>query len=35
MTDTIRPYRIEIPESALDDLKRRLAATRWPERAPV
>lgn len=35
MTDTIRPYRIEVPEADLADLKRRLAVTRWPERAPV
>ena len=25
------PYRIEIPEQQLEDLKRRLAATRWPD----
>lgn len=25
------PYRIEIPEAELDDLRRRLAATRWPD----
>lgn len=35
MSDAIRPYRIEIPDPALEDLKRRLATTRWPERAPV
>jgi microsomal epoxide hydrolase len=35
MTDTdIRPYRITIPESQLDDLNRRLDATRWPDEAP-
>jgi pimeloyl-ACP methyl ester carboxylesterase len=32
MTDAITPYRIEIPESALEDLKKRLANTRWPDR---
>ncbi|WP_026877585.1 epoxide hydrolase family protein [Jiangella gansuensis] len=26
----IRPFRIEIPQADLDDLRRRLAATRWP-----
>ena len=28
------PYRIEIPQEALDDLDRRLAATRWPGEMP-
>jgi pimeloyl-ACP methyl ester carboxylesterase len=32
---TIRPFRISVPESALVDLKRRIAATRWPERENV
>ena len=27
----IRPFRIDIEDSALDDLKRRLEATRWPD----
>ena len=27
----IRPFTIEVPEAALADLRRRLAATRWPE----
>lgn len=31
----IEPFRIAIPDTALNDLKRRLAATRWPEREPV
>ena len=26
----IRPFRVEFPEEALADLRRRLAATRWP-----
>ena len=26
----IRPFDIDIPEEALDDLRRRIAATRWP-----
>jgi pimeloyl-ACP methyl ester carboxylesterase len=28
------PFRIEIPQSQLDDLKQRIAATRWPEEIP-
>jgi pimeloyl-ACP methyl ester carboxylesterase len=31
----IRPYRIEVPNAGLDDLKERLARTRWPEAEPV
>jgi pimeloyl-ACP methyl ester carboxylesterase len=30
--DAVRPFRINVPEEALVDLKRRLAATRWPEK---
>lgn len=30
MTD-VRPFRIDVPDGVLDDLRRRLAATRWPE----
>jgi pimeloyl-ACP methyl ester carboxylesterase len=33
--DAIRPFRIDVPEEALIDLRRRLAATRWPERETV
>ena len=29
----IRPHRVEVPESALEDLRGRLAKTRWPEAA--
>src|SRR5260370_8727848 len=28
----IRPFRIEIPQADLDDLRARLARTRWPAR---
>lgn len=28
----IRPFRFDVPDATLDDLKRRLARTRWPER---
>src|SRR5262245_25397097 len=29
--DSVRPFRVEVPEAALTDLRRRIAATRWPE----
>ena len=35
MTDTIRPFRVDIPEEALVDLRRRIAAMRWPDRETV
>src|SRR5919112_4624671 len=31
----IRPFHVEVPEEDLDDLRRRLAATRWPTRELV
>ncbi|RLQ23231.1 alpha/beta fold hydrolase [Seongchinamella sediminis] len=31
MTDNIRPFTLAIEDTALDDLRRRLDATRWPE----
>src|SRR4051794_7922588 len=31
----IRPFRVDIPQADLDDLRRRIAATRWPERENV
>jgi pimeloyl-ACP methyl ester carboxylesterase len=31
----VRPFRINVPEEALADLRRRIAATRWPERETV
>jgi len=30
----MRPFEIDIPQSQLDDLKQRLAATRWPDEVP-
>jgi pimeloyl-ACP methyl ester carboxylesterase len=33
--DAIRPFRIEVPEEALVDLRRRVAATRWPDKEQV
>jgi len=35
MSDPIQPFRIEAPDEALADLRRRLAATRWPEAETV
>src|SRR6056297_443394 len=35
MSADIRSFRIDIPESDLDDLRRRLRATRWPETETV
>src|SRR5215207_757629 len=31
----IRPFHIEVPEEQLDELRRRIAATRWPSRELV
>src|SRR5262245_28416647 len=31
----IRPFRVDIPQEALDDLRRRLVATRWPDKETV
>ena len=33
--NAIRPFRINVPEEELVDLRRRIAATRWPERETV
>ena len=33
--EAIRPFRVHYPDEALADLKRRIAATRWPEREIV
>jgi len=32
---TIRPFRVNVPEAGITDLKRRLAATRWPDKETV
>jgi pimeloyl-ACP methyl ester carboxylesterase len=34
MSDDITPFRVEIPQDQLDDLARRLEATRWPAALP-
>ena len=31
----IRPFQIEVPDEALEDLRRRIAATNWPEKETV
>jgi pimeloyl-ACP methyl ester carboxylesterase len=31
----IRPFRVEVPQADLDDLRRRIAATNWPEQETV
>jgi pimeloyl-ACP methyl ester carboxylesterase len=33
--NSIRPFRIEFPDEALSDLRRRISATRWPDRETV
>ena len=34
-TDAVRPFRVHFQDEALADMKRRIAATRWPEREIV
>src|SRR5580765_3233699 len=31
-TVPIRPFKVQTPQAALDDLRRRIAATRWPDK---
>jgi hypothetical protein len=33
--ESIRPFQVNIPDTALADLRRRIAATKWPERETV
>jgi epoxide hydrolase len=35
MTDAVTPFRLEVGDDQLDDLRQRLARARWPEPAPV
>ena len=32
--DSVRPFRIDVPQVAIDDLQDRLARTRWPDELP-
>jgi pimeloyl-ACP methyl ester carboxylesterase len=34
-TKDITPFKVDVPQAALDDLKERLANTRWPDKEPV
>ena len=34
MSDDIRPFRVEVPDAVLDDLRDRLGRTRWPDQIP-
>ncbi|MDQ0252357.1 pimeloyl-ACP methyl ester carboxylesterase [Sphingomonas kyeonggiensis] len=34
-TEAISPFQVDVPQAALDDLRARLALTRWPERETV
>jgi hypothetical protein len=31
----VRPFRVEIPQAEVDELRRCIAATRWPEKETV
>ena len=33
--NTVRPFKIDVPDEQLADLRRRIAATRWPDRETV
>ena len=35
MMEAIKPFRLNVPEAALDDLRRRLTDARWPEKETV
>src|SRR5580700_464617 len=34
-TKDVTPFKVNVPRAALDDLKRRLATARWPDKEPV
>jgi hypothetical protein len=34
-TVDIRPFQVDVPDEALEDLRRRIAATHWPEKETV
>ena len=33
--NAVHPFHVDIPDEALDDLRRRIAATRWPDKETV
>jgi hypothetical protein len=33
--ESIRPFRVHVPQEAIDELRRRIAATRWPDKETV
>jgi hypothetical protein len=32
---SLRPFKVQVPQAALDDLRQRIAATRWPDKETV
>src|SRR5216684_6795250 len=34
-TEQVTPFKVHVPQAALDDLKKRLATARWPDKEPV
>src|SRR5260370_36867594 len=34
-TEQVTPFTVQVPQAALDDLKKRLATARWPDKEPV
>src|SRR4051812_3612827 len=32
---SIRPFRVHVPQEAIDDLRQRIAMTRWPDKETV
>src|SRR5258708_15956661 len=34
-TEEVTPFKVHVPQAALDDLKKKLANARWPDKEPV
>ena len=34
-TNDVTPFKVHVPQAALDDLKKRLANARWPDKEPA
>jgi hypothetical protein len=34
-TPEIAPFKVHVPQAVLEDLKKRLSDTRWPDKEPV